>query len=82
MALQPFLTNRPSVAAGPGASAQPTSSGGFQRLFDETARTDSGEVAKSGPDAPKIEVIEENGRISSIVVTCRCCERIELACRY
>jgi hypothetical protein len=82
MALQPFLTNRPTVPASPGASAQPTSSGGFQRLFDENQRADSGGPAKSDSNAPKIDVIEENGRIASIVVTCRCCERIELACRY
>lgn len=82
MALQPFLANRATCSPDPGKTTGGTSSGTFQRLFDETARTNSGEQAQTHADGPKVDVIEENGRVSSIVVTCRCCERIELTCRY
>ncbi|MEQ1852518.1 MAG: hypothetical protein ABMA01_13120, partial [Chthoniobacteraceae bacterium] len=64
-----------------GDSPSPAS-GNFQRLFDETAVTTTATPEGSRLDAPKVDVIEENGRVASIVVTCRCCERIELACRY
>jgi hypothetical protein len=33
-------------------------------------------------ETPEIEVIQENGKIRRIVVTCKCCERIELECDY
>ena len=81
MAIQSFLSNRASAPSQSGLS-QPTGSDGFQRLFDETAQTENGAAGKSRLDAPQVDVIEENGRVASIVVTCRCCERIEIACRY
>lgn len=32
---------------------------------------------------PKIELVQDaEGRVTKIVVTCRCCERIELDCTY
>lgn len=81
MAIQSFLSNRPSSAANRAGSSEPSVPGGFQRLFEGAPQTErSG--GKPHLDAPQIEVIEENGRVTSIVVTCRCCERIEIACRY
>ena len=81
MAIQSFLSNRPSAATNRGGAAEPSSLGGFQRLFEggPQAERDGG---KPHLDAPQIEVIEENGRVASIVVTCKCCERIEIECRY
>lgn len=82
MSLEPFLSNRASVAGAAGTASQPASNGPFNRLFGDTARTDSAGTQQTRLDAPKVDLIEENGRVASIVVTCRCCERIELACRY
>lgn len=82
MALQPFLANRPTAPGSQAGGSPAPSSGNFQRLFDETAVATTGKPDGSRLDAPKVDVIEENGRVASIVVTCRCCERIELACRY
>lgn len=81
MAMQSFLSNR-TAAPGENGATQSSGSGGFQRLFAETAQTAGGTGGKSRLDAPQVDVIEENGRVASIVVTCRCCERIELACQY
>jgi hypothetical protein len=82
MAFQPFLANRATVTGNSGNSSQSTSSGGFQRLFESTTRPESGKSPQTYLDAPKVDLIEENGRVASIIVTCRCCERIELACKY
>ena len=82
MAIQSFLSNRATAAPGRDGISQPAGPGGFQRLFDGTAQSENGDGGKSRLDVPHVDVIEENGRVASIVVTCRCCERIEIACRY
>ena len=82
MALQPFLSNRAASAANSDGLPQSPSSGGFQQLFERPAQPGAGAGEQSRLDAAQVDVIEENGRIASIVVTCKCCERIELACRY
>lgn len=81
MAIQSFLSNRATAAPLRGGLSEPSSPGGFQRLFEGAPQADDG-GGKPHLDAPQIEVIEENGRVASIVVTCRCCERIEIACGY
>lgn len=82
MALQPFLSNRATSATSPDGTPQATSGGGFQQLFERPAQAEAATEGQSRLDAPQVDLIEENGRIASIVVTCKCCERIELACRY
>ena len=79
MAIQSFLSNRPAAASG---ISQGAGSGGFQRLFEGVPQTANGVQAAARLDAPQVDVVEENGRVTSIVVTCRCCERIEIACQY
>ena len=80
MAMQSFLSNRP-VVSGKGAAQTPAADG-FQQLFDGATRPAGEAAANARPDAPQVDVIEENGRVTGIVVTCRCCERIEIACQY
>jgi len=82
MAIQSFLSNRAAAEPGRGGNSQPAGSGGFQRLFGGTPQAEGGDGGRSRLDAPQVDVIEENGRVVSIVVTCRCCERIELNCQY
>ena len=81
MAIQSFLSNRATAAPLRGGLSEPASEGGFQRLFEGLPQSGDG-GSKPHLEAPQVEVIEENGRVVSIVVTCRCCERIEVACRY
>lgn len=33
-------------------------------------------------DAPQVELVTRDGKIERIIVTCTCCERIELECQY
>ncbi len=80
MAIQSFLSNRTAAAPARSGLADSSTAGGFQRLFEGTPQTEGS--GKKHLEAPQVEVIEENGRVVSIVVTCRCCERIEIACRY
>ena len=82
MAFQSFLSNRASVRSTEGGTSLSGTAGDFQRLFDENAKTETVNDAESRLDAPQVDVIEENGRVAKIVITCRCCERIELVCRY
>jgi hypothetical protein len=82
MSFQPFFANRAPATSATGSVSQPGSSGGFQRLFTEIAHAESPAPEERRLDAPKVELIEENGRVATIVVTCRCCERIEIACQY
>ena len=58
--------------------------GDFQPLFAAGALgAASGDgAAASGHESPQIEVIEANGRVQQIVVTCRCGERTVLDCAY
>ena len=82
MSLQPFLANRATAAGNPGSVSQAAASGEFQRIFGDSARIASAGPVQARLEAPKVDLIEENGRVASIVVTCRCCERIELTCSY
>lgn len=40
------------------------------------------EVAGTGENQPKIELVTENGTVRTIIVNCKCGERIELKCHY
>ncbi len=31
---------------------------------------------------PQIELVEQEGKVRRIVVTCTCCEKIEIECEY
>lgn len=90
--LQDFLAGRPDVAT---ERAPATSAGvpdtGFQSLLSARAANlpPSGGVRRiEGPDsgetlgAPEIELVQEGGVVRRIVVTCTCCQRIELECEY
>ena len=39
-------------------------------------------VETEEPEGPKVELISEDGRVVSIVVSCSCGKRLELACEY
>lgn len=36
----------------------------------------------SGPGQPQVECVTQDGKITRILITCRCGEQIELICHY
>ena len=86
--LDSFLSNRPVVSEVDRVPATARESG-FRPLFAAPARSDLGRNRPQPPDegqtprldAPQIELVEEGGVLRRIIVTCRCCERIELECQ-
>jgi len=90
--LQDFLAGRPSLNSDSAKPAVPAErEAGFQPLF--AARAPALTPAAGGRriadvpesellDAPQIELVEENGVVQRIIVTCTCCQRIELECEY
>ncbi len=89
--LKDFLSEHPTQGAFARTTAAP-SAAGFRPLFapgaltqaEHSQRTRAPQESEAAPgrEAPEIEVIRENGKIRLIVVTCKCCERIELECDY
>jgi hypothetical protein len=73
-------------------NAAPPAAHGFQPLLAPGALTPTTTLGRTrepleseaahARETPEIEVIQENGKIRRIVVTCKCCERIELECEY
>lgn len=72
------LTPAPSREVAPAPSE-------FQPLFSPTALAASAGREVAAPalhGEPQIEVIQQDGRVQQIVVTCRCGERTVLECAY
>jgi hypothetical protein len=90
--LQDFLSGRPSISPDSTAPTVPTArENGFQPLFAargaELASAGSARRIENVPepeliDAPQIELVQENGTVQRIIVTCTCCQRIEIECEY
>lgn len=87
--LQDFLTGRiatdsstlPAVTRG-GGEFQPLTT---SRIGALTAPAGGNRAEGSEPErleAPQVEVIEDGGKVRRIVVTCTCCEKIEIECEY
>ena len=90
--LQDFLTGRPGAATArtPATDAAGPETG-FQSLLTArtgdlpsggTTRRIEARDAAEGLEAPEIEVVQEGGVVRRIIVTCTCCQRIELECAY
>ena len=90
--LQDFLTGRAGLDAD--SAAQPLAgprAAGFQpfttsRVAELTGLGTAGRlpaaVEPERLDAPQVEIVEEEGKVRRIVVTCTCCEKIEIECEY
>ena len=87
--LQDFLAGRNSVASD--ASSKAATQSDFRPLF-ATGTLASVNVKKgaapvetaAGPstmEVPEVELIQEHGK-QRIIITCTCCQRIELECEY
>ena len=84
--MQNFLTSRP-VLKTERTSAPLESASEFQPLYTpgRNESVDKPEAAGivAGPLAePRVEIVNGDGRINRIIVTCTCCKRIELDCEY
>lgn len=79
--MQSFLEGRPVVRARTNAAS--TEPNGFVP-FSRAVLPEAGipEQEEHEHDAPQIDLIEKNGRIERIVVTCSCGRRTELECSY
>jgi hypothetical protein len=92
--LQDFLAGRPTIEGkGRPRTAPTTRDENFQPLFGANARElggspaprQIGRIPEPEPErleAPQIELVEERGQVRRIIVTCKCCERIEIECEY
>ncbi len=90
--MESFLQNRPALATANRYVLQPPTEPGFQPFLRPAGPnekenpllsvqvTDEGLVHPGGE--PKIELIELDGSVERIVITCSCCKRIELQCEY
>jgi hypothetical protein len=83
-----FLENRPTAARKAGSPPAMKSEPGFRSLVTRDGGVPQPVPApRPAPAAeteatPQVELVESNGRVESIIVTCTCCNRIELQCQY
>jgi hypothetical protein len=83
-----FLDNRTAT----GTATVVKSGTGFQSLFSREATTTKSEAGfqplpATAPKAeteaiPHIELVENAGKVEKIIITCTCCNKIELQCQY
>lgn len=87
--MESFLQNRPALATASRYTLQPALEPGFQPFLRPTSPNDKG---TSGPstdtpldaqeDQPQVELVNRDGCVERIIITCSCCKRIELECEY
>jgi hypothetical protein len=86
-----FLENRPMAARKDGSKVIAKTDSGFRSFISQdgaAAPSPATNFAPKPPPAaeteptPQIELIENGGRVERIIVTCTCCNRIELQCQY
>ncbi len=90
--LQDFFAGRPDVSSTHPLPAVPAArDAGFQPFFAARAaalapvagaRRLEGIPESEALDAPQIELVQDNGVVQRIIVTCTCCKRIEIECEY
>ena len=88
--MESFLQNRPSLATAQHYQCAPTEPG-FQPFLRPTS-AEQGALSLPAKTAdpqrgyeatePKIELLDRDGTVERIVITCVCCQRIELQCEY
>jgi hypothetical protein len=90
--LQDFLTGRTALDSTSTTPALAASRPGQFQPFSTTRGTDLASLGAPGRlpsaseserrEAPQVELVEEEGKVRRIVVTCTCCEKIEIECEY
>ena len=84
-----FLDNRSATKAdGNSTTAKPGA--GFQSLLSREAQASRtpadfqplpASKAETEP-VPQVELVESGGKVDRIIITCTCCNKIELQCQY
>ena len=92
-----FLENRPQLRSENSGAPKVESMPGFRPFLPPAAERQLAPLSapslqkpaatapESAPPAdgsPKVELVNRDGQIERIIVTCTCCKRIELECRY
>lgn len=83
-----FLENRTALGRTDSSPlVAPKIESGFQPLFAPSQLQKPGSQPAANPEnqsgeTSKIELIQTAGRVDRIIVTCSCCNRIELQCQY
>ena len=87
-----FLENRPvSIRTAGMPPAIPKSEPGFHSLIPHDATFKPTPTPVSAPTpapraetepVPQVELVQNGGKVERIIVTCTCCNRIELQCQY
>jgi hypothetical protein len=86
--MESFLQNRTALATASRYTLQPPVEPGFQPFLrptssnEEQASAVEGEPASPEQKEPQIELVNREGSVERIVITCTCCQRIELQCEY
>jgi len=77
-----FLQNRPRVSShGPAITKTATSSAQPTPLFEASLIAGAHSGDAEGHE-PSVEAIKEGDRVTKLIVTCRCGEKIEILCAY
>jgi hypothetical protein len=89
--MESFLQNRPSLAIAGRFTSPSENKGSFQPFLRPSLvqdRSDGqsaiGEETHGAQreNEPQVEVVNREGCVERIVITCSCCKQIELACEY
>jgi hypothetical protein len=72
--------NTSTLASAP--SREVTGASDFQPLYPPGALKARPETDADSHESPQIELIEAEGMVQQVIVTCRCGERTVLDCRY
>jgi hypothetical protein len=82
--VQDFLQNRPQVSSPSGSHSKPHghSGNGGSASFDTALLGAAHSPQPGGHGDVSIEALKEGERVTKLIVTCRCGERIEILCAY
>jgi len=73
--MKPFLSDRPRVSL-PGSPAEQVPA------LAPAARVPAACAAAPAGRAPSVECVREGDRVTRLIVTCACGERVEIDCLY
>jgi hypothetical protein len=88
--MESFLQNRPSLATVEPSPRSAAADTGFQpflraaSLREKAPLLGANSPTNAGAEGtePEIELLNRDGCVDRIVITCACCKRIELQCEY
>ncbi|HLP06531.1 MAG TPA: hypothetical protein VK178_00090 [Opitutaceae bacterium] len=79
--MKDFLQNRPRVNAPHRGTAEFTAAASQPTPLFDAAMLGTAHPGGGGHE-PSVEAIKEGDRVTKLIVTCRCGEKIEILCAY